>query len=290
MFKKRNFILTSIFAGALILSACSGGTAEAAKGIPQFECLGSAEDALVDLDCREVTIAVENAYLPYNYIDSKTGLAGGWDYEVIPEICTRLHCTPVFQEVSWDALIQSVADGLYDMAGDGLTISPERSEIVDFSMGYVKTQQRLLVRIGEDRFTSIEELAENPELILGTQSGTTNMETALNYLSADRIKGFEQFPFAIQALIAGDLDAVILDEVIGLGYLGENADKVELIGPSISSDELGFIYPLGSELVEPFNQAIQAMMDDGTLAKINLKYYGPEFTLTYEDIEEVTYE
>ena len=124
------------------------GNAEAAKGIPQFECLGSAEDALVDLDCREVTVAVENAYLPFNYIDSKTGKAGGWDYEVIPEICTRLHCTPVFQEVSWDAMIQSVADGLYDVAGDGITINAEREEIADFSMGYVNIQQRLL---GEKR-------------------------------------------------------------------------------------------------------------------------------------------
>lgn len=290
MFKNRNFLVISLIAVALALSACAGGSTEAAKGIPEFECLGSAEDALVDLDCREVTVAVENAYLPFNYIDSKTGLAGGWDYEVIPEICTRLHCMPVFQEVSWDVMIQSVADGLYDVAGDGITINSERDEIADFSMGYVNIQQRLLVRKGEDRFASIEEFVANPDLVMGTQSATTNMETALQYLPEDRVNGFEQFPFAIQALIGGDLDAVILDEVIGLGYVGENADKVELIGPSISSDQLGFLFPTGSELVEPFNAAIQSMIDDGTMNKVNLKYFGPDFKITYDDIEEVTYE
>ena len=104
------------------------------------------------------------------------------------------------------------------------------------------------------------------------------------------MSGFEQFPFAIQALIGGDIDAVILDEVIGLGYVGENADQVELVGPSISSDQLGFVFPTGSELVEPFNQAIQSMIDDGFMNQVNLKFFGPDFKVTYDDIKEVTYE
>ena len=89
----------------------------------------------------------------------------------------------------------------------------------------------------------------------------------------------------MQALIAGDIDAVIIDEVAGQGYMGENADELKLVGPSMSSDELGFIYPKGSDLVDPVNQAIAAMKADGTLAEINLKYFGPDFTITYDDLE-----
>ncbi len=296
----RNIGITVFMMGTLLLSACAGAATEPAApetvgeeaaevtyvdGIPVYGCLGSAEEALVDLDCREVTVAVENAYLPFNFISSETGLAGGWDYEVIPEICARLHCTPVFQEVAWDIMIQSVADGLYEVAGDGVTITPERDEIVDFSIGYVSIDQRLLVRIGEDRFANIEEFVDNPDLVVGTQTATTNLETAMEYLPDERISAFEQFPFAVQALIGGDVDAVLIDEVAGLGYMGENADKMEFVGPSISSDMLGFVFPPGSDLVEPFNQAIQSMMDDGFLADINMKYFGPGFTLTYDDIE-----
>lgn len=296
----RNIGITVFMMGALLLSACAGAATEPAApetageeatevtyvdGIPVYGCLGSAEEALVDLDCREVTVAVENAYLPFNFISSETGQAGGWDYEVIPEICTRLHCTPVFQEVAWDIMIQSVADGLYEVAGDGVTITPERDEIVDFSIGYVSIDQRLLVRIGEDRFANIEEFVDNPDLVVGTQTATTNLETAMEYLPDERISAFEQFPFAVQALIGGDVDAVLIDEVAGLGYMGENADKMEFVGPSISSDMLGFVFPPGSDLVEPFNQAIQSMMDDGFLTDINMKYFGPGFTLTYDDIE-----
>jgi len=286
MSNRNTIILILVSAGAMILSACSGeqatseletateGLQYSESGIPLYDCLGSAEEALVDLECREVTVAVENAYPPFNYIDSQTGQAGGWDYDVVPEICRRLHCKPVFVEVSWDVLIQSVGDGLYDVGGDGITVTDERDEIVDFSIGYVKLDQRLLVRKGEDRFADIDEFVANPELILGTQLGTTNYEAAIKFLPEERIRAFEQFPFAVQALIAGDLDAVIIDETAGMGYTGENADKLELIGPPISSDELAFIFPPGSDLVEPFNKALQAMMADGTLAEINARYWG----------------
>ncbi len=286
---RKIWLIGAIALLSLLLSACGGttGGGEAISGQVTGrggECLGSAEEAIVDLDCRRITIAIENAYLPFNYVELETGQAGGWDYDAIEEICRRLHCTPIFVEAAWEGMIQAVADGQFDMAADGITITEDRAEIVDFSIGYINIQQRLLVRKGEDRFASIEDLQANPELILGTQTGTTNYETAIEYLPEERIQAFEQFPFAVQALIAGDIDAVIIDEVVGMGYMGENADQVELIGPAISSDQLGFIFPKGSDLVEPVNAALRAMIEDGTLNALNTKYFGPGFTITYDDI------
>ena len=139
--------------------------------------------------------------------------------------------------------------------------------------------------MNDDRIESIEDIVNNPDLILGTQSGTTNYETALNYLPDDRIQAFEQFAFAVQALIAGDIDAVIIDEVAGQGYLGENAESLKLVGPSMSSDELGFIYPKGSDLVEPVNMALQMLEDNGFLQGVNAFYFGPDFDITYDDLE-----
>ncbi len=232
----------------------------------------------------EVRIAIENAYLPFNYIDPITKEPTGWDYEVWDEICVRIDCTPVYVEASWEGMIQAVADGQFDAAADGITITEERAEIVDFSIGYINLDQRLLVRIDDDRIESIEDIVNDESLKLGTQTGTTNYETASTFLPADRISAFEQFPFAVQALIAGDIDAVIIDEVAGQGYLGENADELKLVGPSLSSDQLGFIYPKGSELVEPVNEALKAMMEDGFLEALNTKYFGSAFTITYDDL------
>lgn len=264
----------------MALTACGPKAAPDPEG-----CLGTAEDAIVDLECREITVALENAYLPFNYIELETGEPGGWDYEVWDEICVRLHCTPKYEEAAWEGMIQAVADGQFDAAGDGITITEDRAEIVDFSMGYVKIQQRLLVRVDETRIESIESIVDNEDLKLGTQTGTTNYETAATYLPEERISAFEQFPFAVQALISGDIDAVIMDEVVGMGYMGENADVVKLVGPSLSSDELGFIYPKGSDIVAPVDQALQSMMSDGWLAEVNVKYFGPDFTMTYDDIQ-----
>lgn len=279
---------------ALMLVACGGGgdepaaedTASDAAGEETTEEEAMDEEAsdLPDLEGREVTIAVENAYLPFNYIDPNTGEPAGWDYDVWNEICRLINCTPDYVEAGWEGMIQAVADGQFDAAADGITITEDRAEIVDFSNGYINIEQRLLVRQDEDRIESIEDIVNNDELLLGTQTGTTNYETALEYLPEERIQAFEQFPFAVQALIAGDIDAVIIDEVAGQGYLGENADVLQLVGPSMSSDQLGFIYPQGSDLVEPVNAALAELAQNGFLEEVNLQYFGPNFTITYDDL------
>ena len=279
--KKKNLIwLLILLLIGFALVACGGGGDEPAASDSE----ASSAEGMPDLEGRTVTIAVENAYLPFNYIDPTSGEPSGWDYDVWNEICSLLNCTPEFVEAGWEGMIQAVADGQYDAAADGITITEERAEIVDFSAGYINIEQRLLVRVDEDRIESIESIVNDESLILGTQTGTTNYETALQYLPEDRIQAFEQFPFAVQALIAGDIDAVIIDEVAGQGYLGENADVLQLVGPSMSSDQLGFIYPLGSDLVEPVNAALAELASNGFLEEVNLQYFGPNFTITYDDL------
>lgn len=269
---------------ALTLVACGSGGDEPAADDTSSSAETASTGDLPDLEGREITIAVENAYLPFNYIDPDTGEPAGWDYTVWNEICRLLNCKPTYVEAGWEGMIQAVADGQFDAAADGITINEERAEIVAFSAGYINIEQRLLVRKDDDRIESIDDIVNNDELILGTQTGTTNYETALQYLPEDRINAFEQFPFAVQALIAGDIDAVIIDEVAGQGYLGENADSLKLVGPSMSSDQLGFIYPLGSDLVEPVDAALGELAQNGFLEATNLEYFGPNFTITYDDL------
>lgn len=242
------------------------------------------EGELPDLGGREVTVAVENAYLPFNYIDLNTNQAAGWDYDAINEICNRLHCKPKYVTTPWEGMIQAIADGEYNIGANGVTITDERKEIVDFSDGYISVNQRLLTRKDENGFASMDEFIANPKLMLGTQSGTTNFETAQKLLPLDRIQAFEQFGFAIEGLINGDVSAVIIDETAGQGYVGVNADKLKLVGDSISSDQLGFIFKKGSDLVVPFNAALKTMREDGTLDKLAQRYFSAEFTITYDDI------
>lgn len=281
----KRFTLLFILLMSLALVACGGTETAEPPAEAETETDTGETSELPDLGGREVTVAVENAYLPFNYIDPATGEPAGWDYEAIDAICEVLNCTPVYVEAAWEGMIQAVADGQYDMAADGITITEDRREIVDFSNGYINIDQRLLARIDEDRFDSVQSFVDNAELIMGTQTGTTNFETASQILPADRIQAFEQFPFAVQALIAGDIDAVIIDETSGLGYQGVNADSLKLVGESLSSDQLGFIFPRGSDLVGPFNAALAELEANGTLATLAEKYFTDAFTVTYEDLE-----
>ncbi len=273
-----------VLAFALVAAACGGGGDAATTTADGTTDTTGATGALPDLGGRTVTVAVENAYLPFNYIDPSTGEGAGWDYDALGEICSRLNCTPEFQATGWEGLIIAVAEGQFDMGADGITITDDRKEQVDFSDGYISVEQRLLARLDEDRFTTLEEFAAG-DFIVGTQTGTTNFETASAVYGEERITAFSDFPLAIQALISGDVDAVIIDDTAGVGYQGENADQLKLLDGSLASDELGFIYPKGSELVAPFNAALADMEADGTMDALAAKFFSDAFTVTYDDLD-----
>lgn len=251
-----------------------------------MEC--PAEIELPDLGGRVITVAVENAYIPFNFLDPVTGEPAGWDYDAINEICARLNCVPEYIETSWDGMIVAVSNGEFDVAADGITITEERDEIVDFSIGYISLEQVLLIRIDEDRFSTVEEFFAG-DFTLGVQPGTTNYETAIDLLGDEdspRLLAFETFPVAVQALIAGDVDAVIMDNVAGQGYVGENAELLTFIDePITAGEQLGFAFPNGSDLVEAFNAALISMMCDGTLDEINSLWFGEDAPIPDEDAE-----
>lgn len=237
---------------------------------------GEAEaGALPDLGGRTITVAVENGYPPFNFVDDQ-GNAIGWDYDTVNEICARLNCVPEYIETAWDGMILAVSNGEYDMAADGITITEERAQSVAFSQGYMTLVQVLLARVGEDRFSTVEEFVANEELTLGVQPGTTNFFVAQDLLGEGnpRIVPYDTFPIAVQVLIAGEVDAVVMDDVAGQGYVGANPEAVQIIGePLTSVEELGFIFPLGSDLVDAVNAALDSMRADGTLLEITNRWF-----------------
>jgi len=276
---KKSLLL--IFVLALVATACGGGSATPCDEVE----ITTGENGLPDLDGCEFTFAVENAYLPFNYIDAADGVAKGWDYDVFNHMGELMNFVPVYVPAAWDGMIQAVADGQFMVAGDGITITAERDEIIDFSDGYINLAQRVLVASGNTDITSIDDL-KNGDYTVATQKGTTNYEFAVSELGEDKVKAFDDFNFAIQAVISGDADASIIDETAGLGYMGANKDQVKLVGGDLTSEQLGFAFPNGSALVDVVNQGLAAMKDSGKLAEINAKFFSPDFSVTYDDIAE----
>ena len=282
MKSKKTLIL--FFALAMVASACSS----AAVPCDEVE-ITTGENGLPDLDGCEFTFAVENAYLPFNYIDPADGEGKGWDYDVFNYLAEEMNFTPVFVAAAWDGMIQGVADGQYMIAGDGISITDERDKIVDFSDSYIVLQQRMLVAADNDSISSAADI-QNGDFKVATQKGTTNYDLAVSLFGADKVDAYDQFDFAIAAVISGDAAASIVDEVAGLGYMGANKDKVKLVGEGLQTDPLGFAFPDGSPLVAVINEGLAHMKDNGKLQEINDKFFSTGFTVSYDDIAEVTYD
>ncbi len=226
-----------------------------------------------DLGGRTVKVAVENAYPPYNFIPEGSDVGQGWDYDAWNEICKRLDCKAEFVEAGWPDVIVETGQGQYDTAADGISITDERKEVVAFSDPYMTIEQKLMVRKDETRFSTLDEFVVG-DYRLGTQVGTTNYELAVELLGGDnRIDAYDQFGVAVQALINGDVDAVIIDDTAGQGYKGANQEAVKLLDDSLQSDPLGFIFPKDSDLIEPVNKVLKEMKDDGTLDELANKWF-----------------
>ncbi|MEM6464159.1 MAG: transporter substrate-binding domain-containing protein [Pseudomonadota bacterium] len=233
---------------------------------------------LPDLDGRGVVVVTENAYPPLQFIDPKTGEQIGWEYDAMNEIAKRLNMSVEYQNTSWDAMIQAVSDAQYDLGMTGITIKEDRKEKVDFSDPYMRSEMFMLVRGDEDRFDDHTSFAAFEDGLVGAQAGTTPFYVAVyDVLDGNeqnpRIKLFETFGAQVQALRTGDVDLVLTDGTAGQGYVTASNGALKLVGEALGTEDFGFIFPKGSDLVAPINAAIAAMKSDGTIDALNTKWF-----------------
>ncbi len=233
---------------------------------------------LPDLGGKTVVVVTENAYPPLQFVDPKTGEQIGWEYDAMNEIAKRLNFKVEYQNTSWDAMIQAVSDNQYQIGMTGITIKDDRKEKVDFSDPYMRSQQFMLVRGDENRFTDAKSFGAFADGLVGAQPGTSPFYAAVYEIldgneQNPRIKLFETFGATVQALKAGDVDLVLTDSVAAKGYVDASAGTLKVIGEPLGTEDFGFIFPKGSDLVAPVNAAIAALKADGTLDALNKKWF-----------------
>jgi polar amino acid transport system substrate-binding protein len=239
---------------------------------------GAQAAELPDLGGRTIVAVTENAYTPLNFADPKTGEGIGWEYDAFNEMAKRLNAKLDWKLSSWDTMIQGVREGQFDVGMDGITINDERKAQVDFSEPYMTSAQYMLVRGDEDRFADAKSFAADEDLLVGAQAGTTNFYAAVyNVLDGNeanpRIKLFDTFGASVQALKSGDVDLVLMDKTSAAGYMGASPNSFKIVGEPLGREEFGFIFKPGSDLVAPVNAALQSMRDDGTIDRLNQKWF-----------------
>lgn len=234
--------------------------------------------SLPDLGGKTVVVVTENAYPPLQFVDPKSGKAIGWEYDAMNEIAKRLNFKLEYQNTSWDAMIQAVSDGQYNIGMTGITIKDDRKQKVDFSDPYMRSQQFMLVRGDEKRFTDAKSFGALSDGLIGAQPGTSPFYTAVYEIldgneQNPRIKLFETFGATVQALKTGDVDLVLTDSVAAKGYVDSSNGGLKVVGEPLGTEDFGFIFPKGSDLVAAVNAAIADLKADGTFAALNKKWF-----------------
>lgn len=230
-----------------------------------------------DLAGREIVVVTENAYPPLQFLDA-SGAAIGWEYDAMAEIAKRLNATVKYENISWDAMIPAVSEGQFDLGMTGITIRDDRKEQVDFSDSYMTSEMVMMVRGDEARFADAASFGANADLLMAAQPGTTPFYVGVyNVLDGNeanpRIKLFETFGATVEALKAGDVDLVLTDGTAGAGYVEASAGGLKIVGEKLGTEDFGFIFPKGSDLVAPMNAAIASISADGTIDALNKKWF-----------------
>ena len=237
-----------------------------------------ADGHLPNLEGKEVVVVTENAYPPLQFVEPGSGDAIGWEYDAMAEIAKRINITVAYENISWDAMIPAVSEGQYDVGMTGITIRDDRKEKVDFSDAYMRSEMVMLVRGDEERFADSKGFAADPDLLMAAQPGTTPFYVGVyEVLDGDeanaRIVKFETFGAGVAALRAGEVDLVLTDGTAGNGYVSSSEGALKIVGEKLGTEDFGFIFPKGSDLVETINAAIADMQSDGTLDALNKKWF-----------------
>jgi polar amino acid transport system substrate-binding protein len=227
-----------------------------------------------DLGGRRIVVGSDTTYPPFEYVD-ETGAIVGFDVDVVNAICEKINCVAEFQTTAWDGIFPALAQGEFDMVASGVSITPERDEIVDFTEPYLIVNQAITVRVEDSALTVEDFTAEGSTLVLGAQLGTTNAQLG-EELVGQRLRLYDTFDSAVRALRNGDIDGVIIDGVTADAFVQQYAGELVVNIRGLSSDPLGLVFPEGDPLVDDFNAGLEQIKADGTLDALIAKWFTTE--------------
>ena len=222
-----------------------------------------------------IKIATESSYKPFSYTDADGKLIG-YEIELVDALCAQMKakCEVISQD--WDGLIPGLNAQKFDAAIAGMSITPERKEVVDFSDPYFHSGIILIGKKGDD--ISIDSLKGQP--IASQRSTVASQYLQDEHADAD-IKLYDTQDNAYLDLTSGRARAMMSDKVTGIDWLKTDAGKdYEVKGEEISTndDAMGIAFRKGDPLIAKFNTALAELKDNGTYDQITGSYFGTSST------------
>lgn len=221
----------------------------------------------------KLLMATNATFPPYEYYDGNDVV--GIDAEIAAKIAEKLGLELEIQDMEFNSIITSVNQGKADMGMAGMTVSEDRLKNVDFSDPYYSTTQVILVRSDEAEITSSADLKGKT---VGVQTGTTGDTYATD---ADKehnhgiaeVKRYNKFMDATSDLIAGRLDAVIVDDFPADKLIERNPDKIKKLDEELTGEDYAIAVPKGdTEMLNTVNEVLDELEESGELDEIFDKY------------------
>ncbi len=262
---KKALWIAPFSAAMLMLAGCNNSSAPAE----------SAEADTATEAPMNIKIATESSYKPFSYTDADGKLIG-YEIELVDALCAQMkaECEVISQD--WDGLIPGLNAQKFDAAIAGMSITPERKEVVDFSDPYFHSGIILIGKKGDD--ISIDSLKGQP--IASQRSTVASQYLQDEHADAD-IKLYDTQDNAYLDLTSGRVRGMMSDKVTGIDWLKTDAGKdYEVKGDEISSDDdaMGIAFRKGDPLVAKFNAALAELKDNGTYDQITGSYFGTSST------------
>lgn len=226
------------------------------------------DDTNTDANTQEtLTMATNAEFPPYEYKEGDKVV--GIDAEVAQAIADKLGMKLEIVDTKFDAIIPGVQSGKYDMGMAGMTVTPDREQSVAFSDSYATGIQSIIVKQGSD-IKSVDDLSEKTKI--GVQLGTTGDIYAKDDFGDEAVQEYDKGADAVQALLAGKIDCVIIDNEPAKSFVAAN-EGLEILKTSYAEEDYAICFKKdNTELQTKVNDALKELIADGTLQKIVNKY------------------
>ncbi len=217
----------------------------------------------------QLVMATNAEFPPYEYHEGDAIV--GIDVEIAQAIADELGMELVIEDMAFDSIIMAVSTGKADMGVAGLTISEDRLESVNFSTPYTTAAQVIIVKEGSD-ITGPDDLVGKT---VGVQLGTTG-DIYAGYIEGATVERYNKGYEAVQALLQGKVDAVMIDSQPANVFVEQN-EGIYVIDEAFTYEEYAIaVAKDNTELLEKINDAIAKLEESGELQAIIDKYIAAE--------------
>lgn len=225
-----------------------------------------------------ITPGTASGFPPFEFVNDQGDLVG-FDVDLLEAVVDETdYELGEWEDLEFGQLITSLDNGNIDVIAAAMTINDERDQTIDFSDPYYDANQAVLVREdGDFRPGSPEDLSDRP---IGAQTGTTG-EDEVDALVEDGVisngqkSTYENYVLAVQDLVNGNVDAVIVDTPVAETFVANRA--VVTAFTIETGEQYGFGVPEGdSDLQEALNSGLATVEDNGTYAELTEEWFASD--------------